>query len=106
MNTIEYVSSLLEQAITEVGGRAHLYDQPDGEESMPKVVSLFNTLYDADLTVEQGWTLMVLLKLVRASNGDFKQDNYVDAAAYIAFAGKAGNDATLPDRGELPVDSH
>jgi len=84
---------ILEQAITEIGGRATTYDQPDGEESMPKVIALFNRLYDKDLTVEQGWMLMVLLKAVRSSNGDFKLDNYVDLAAYAAFAGKAARDS-------------
>ncbi|RLC97980.1 MAG: hypothetical protein DRI46_12110 [Chloroflexi bacterium] len=90
--TIEQVTSILEQAIEEVGGRAALYDQPDGEESMPKVVKLFNTLYGKDLTVEQGWMIMVLLKAVRSANGDYKRDNYVDLAAYAAFAGKAASD--------------
>lgn len=92
LSTIEQVTKILEQAVTEIGGRATLYDQPDGEESMPKVIRMFNALYQTNLTVEQGWMLMVLLKAVRSANGDFKLDNYVDLAAYAAFAGKAASD--------------
>lgn len=91
--TISQVTEILDTAVREIGGRATLYDQPDGEESMPKVVALFNRLYDENLTVEQGWMFMVLLKSVRSSNGNFKMDNYVDLAAYAAFAGKAARDA-------------
>lgn len=90
--TIEQVTAILDQAATEVGGRATLYDQPDGEESMPKVIRLFNDLYGTNLNPEQGWMFMVLLKSVRSSNGEFKLDNYVDLAAYAAFAGKAARD--------------
>ena len=89
---IEVVTNILNQAATEVGGRAHTYDKPDGEESMPKVVALFNLLYGKDLTVEQGWMMMVLLKAVRSCQGGLKVDNYVDLAAYAAFAGKAAMD--------------
>ncbi|RLA60168.1 MAG: hypothetical protein DRQ89_13180 [Epsilonproteobacteria bacterium] len=93
---MEQVTAILEQAITEIGGRAALYDQPDGEESMPKVIRMFNTLYGRDLTVEEGWMMMVLLKAVRSANGDYKRDNYVDLAAYAAFAGKAARDDSSP----------
>lgn len=92
--TIEAVHAILQQAMDEVGDRATLYDKPQGEESMPTVVKMFNTLYQTGLTVEQGWMFMTILKQVRSSNGDFKLDNYVDLAAYSAFAGKAAQDLT------------
>lgn len=91
-STIEVVHGILNQAIDEVGDRATLYDKPQGEESMPTVVKMFNTLYNTELTVEQGWMFMTILKQVRSSNGRFKMDNYVDLAAYSAFAGKAAQD--------------
>jgi hypothetical protein len=99
--TIEQVTMILEQAVTEIGGRATTYDQPDGEESMPKVIALFNRLYGTDLTAEQGWMFMVLLKAVRSSNGAFKLDNYVDLAAYAAFAGKAARDQSASTKPRL-----
>ncbi len=91
-STIGYVSGVLEQAAEEVGGRATTYDSPQGEESMPKTVQMFNALYDKDLTPEQGWQFMAILKMVRSSQGEFKRDNYVDEAAYAAFACKAAQD--------------
>jgi hypothetical protein len=87
--TIQIVAGVLNQAIDEVGGRADTYDSPEGEESMPKTVALFNRLYGTAITVEQGWQFMALLKMVRSSQGNFKRDNYVDQAAYSAFACKA-----------------
>lgn len=90
--TIEIVHGILDQAAREVGDRADSYDQPQGEESMPKVVALFNVLYDCNMSVEQGWMFMTLLKQVRATAGNYKRDNYVDLAAYAAFAGKAAAD--------------
>ena len=91
-SAIGYVSGVLKQAAEEVGGRATTYDSPQGEESMPKTVQMFNALYDKDLTPEQGWQFMAILKMVRSSQGEFKRDNYVDEAAYAAFACKAAQD--------------
>ena len=88
-STIQIVHEVLEQAMSEVGDRSLTYDKPQGEESMPKVVSLFNELFGTNLTVEQGWMFMVILKAVRTSQGNFRRDNYVDMAAYAAFAAKA-----------------
>ena len=62
--------------------RAKLRDAAQGERSMGKTVKLFNALYDLNLTEEQGWCFMVLLKLVRASQGKFHLDDYQDQACY------------------------
>ena len=91
-SAVDYVTDVLEQAAEEVGGRATTYDSPQGEESMPKAVQMFNLLYGKDLTPEQGWQFMTILKMVRSSQGEFKRDNYVDEAAYAAFACKAAQD--------------
>lgn len=91
-STIEIVHSILDQAKHEVGDRADTYDQEEGEESMPRIVAMFNVLYGCNMSVEQGWMFMTLLKQVRSSQGSKKMDNYVDLAAYAAFAGKAASD--------------
>ena len=87
--TLEIVHGILDQAIKETGGRAVTYDSPQGEESMPKAVKVFNALFDKDLTVSEGWQFMSILKKVRSIQGEFKMDNHVDDCAYAAFAGKA-----------------
>lgn len=65
------------------------YDTPGGERSMGKTVEMFNTLFDKDLTEEQGWQFMSLLKKVRTTTGKFKADNYEDDTAYAALSGEA-----------------
>ncbi len=57
------------------------------ERSMGKVVKMFNDLTGHTLIEEEGWDFMILLKLVRASNG-YKADNFVDGAAYFSLAGE------------------
>jgi hypothetical protein len=53
---------------------------------MGKTVSMFNTLTGLEISEEQGWLFMACLKLVRCQQGEFKQDNYEDGAAYFALA--------------------
>lgn len=67
--------------------RESMYDKPGGERSIPAAVSAFiaitgNGAMDTD---ERGWLFMILLKLVRCQQGNFKLDNYEDAAAYCAL---------------------
>jgi len=70
--------------------RGKQYDaQKTGERGMSKVVTAFNALEGTALTEEQGWRFMVMLKLMRASQGAPHKDNYVDGANYFALAGEA-----------------
>lgn len=84
MKAVEF----LQQAQSEMFGRAVTYDCPDGERSMGKTVALFNALTGHSLTEQQGWKFMVCLKLVRSEQGDYRADNYVDGAAYFSLAGE------------------
>lgn len=86
---------ILNQAIEAQRDRASTYDSPAGERSMGKTVAMFNILHGFDLTEEQGWQFMELLKMVRSSQGDFKLDNYVDGSSYASLAG----DAAYQERG-------
>ena len=81
---------ILNEAMAAMAERGQSYDtNGDGvERSMGKVVDMFNTLTGHELTEEQGWDFMILLKLVRASQG-YKADNYVDGSAYFSLAGEA-----------------
>jgi len=100
--------------------RAATYDKPTGERSMAATVGAFKCVSGVDMTEEQGWLFMGLLKMVRSQQGEFKADNYEDEAAYAAlrgecaFAARSG-DAVSPvadadadgwikwDGGECPV---
>lgn len=87
-------ANILQDAIDAMSERGKSYDT-DGkgvERSMDKVVAMFNTLTGHALTTEQGWDFMILLKLVRASQG-YKHDNYIDGSAYFGLAGEAASEA-------------
>lgn len=68
--------------------RATTYDNAQGERSIPLVIELFNKIRGKDLTPADGWLIQVLLKIVRANQGDFKLDNFEDLAAYAALWGE------------------
>lgn len=79
----------LEKAAAHLKDRASLRDTPQGERSMAKTVAAFNAIYGFNLTETQGWQFMVLLKIVRGSQGEFVADDFEDQAAYSALAGES-----------------
>lgn len=80
---------ILKAAATHMEDRAKLYDKPEGERSMPPTVAAFNAVTGHNLTEEQGWLFMELLKCVRAEHNGYRSDNYEDGAAYVALKGEA-----------------
>ena len=79
---------ILADAAGHLSDRARTYDAPGGERSMQKTVDAFRCVTGVDMTTEQGWLFMALLKAVRSQQGGFKLDNYEDGAAYFALAGE------------------
>lgn len=79
---------ILIKAAGHLADRAKTYDKPEGERSMRKTVDMFNVLTGGELTEEEGWMFMVLLKMVRSQQGEHRADNYEDGAAYFALAGE------------------
>lgn len=80
-------------------------DQPGGERSMADVVIAFNTLTSLQLSEQQGWLFMALVKIKRSQSGRADHDHYVDGANYIALAGEAALRAatTQPGAGSTPA---
>ena len=81
--------SILEAGAQHMRDRAATYDAPSGERSMEKTVTMFNALTGHGLTETEGWHFMQILKMVRASQGDYRADNFEDGAAYAALAGES-----------------
>lgn len=85
-----------------IDARAAARDLASGERSMACAVDMFNAWRrphtgTGDLSEADGWVFMALLKLARARGGDYRRDDYVDGAAYIALAGEcAQRDAEFP----------
>jgi hypothetical protein len=79
----------LNAAQKEMRDRSATYDAPKGERSMGKTVVAFNALTGHNLTEQQGWQFMELLKIARSNQGKYRADCFVDGAAYAALAGEA-----------------
>jgi ketol-acid reductoisomerase len=81
---------ILQAAHAHMQERAATYDKA-GERSMGKTIVAFNAITGYDLTEEQGWLLMGLLKMVRSQQGAYRSDNYEDEAAYAALRGECAS---------------
>lgn len=81
---------ILNEAVSIMAERGKSCDKSGGEaeRSMPKIVDMFNALTGHELTPEQGWKFMCCLKLARSEQGEYREDNYLDGAAYMALAGE------------------
>lgn len=84
-------NEFLESGLAHMQDRAATYDKSAGERSMEATVKAFRAVTGNGYITceEQGWLFMVLLKLVRSQQGDFRADNYEDAAAYCGLQGEA-----------------
>lgn len=79
---------LLETAAKTLKERAAERDT-DKERAMLKTVTMVNAMYpELNMTESQGWAFMLFLKFARASQGNFRADDYVDAASYAALLGE------------------
>lgn len=81
-------ASILTAALGHMEDRAKTYDAPGGERSMGKTVAAFNTITSHNLTEEQGWLFMEILKQVRSQQGNYRADSYEDLVAYAALRGE------------------
>ena len=89
INPLPTAQHFLEAAKGYLGARAATYDKPTGERSMERTINAFAALTDIQLTEEQGWLFMEVLKQVRSLQGKFKADSYEDLAGYAALRGEA-----------------
>lgn len=70
--------------------RAAEYDSPQGERSIPAVVTAFNAITGHGLTEAEGWLMLTILKQVRLfSSPTFHRDSAVDGVAYAALTAEA-----------------
>lgn len=92
---------ILEAGLGHMKDRSATYDKPAGERSMGATVDAFRAITGHDLTEEQGWLFMGLLKMVRSQQGGFRADNYEDLAAYAGLQGEAAwAERANPDFGQ------
>ena len=66
------------------------------ERAMARTVALFNIAFpENQITESQGWAFMVFLKMSRSVGGNFRPDDFVDMAAYIALWGECEQEQFL-----------
>ncbi len=82
-------AEILRAGLGHMEDRAATYDKPAGERSMAATVRAFAATTGIELTEEQGWHFMALLKLVRSQQGGLRMDSYEDGAAYFGLMGEA-----------------
>ena len=63
---------------------------------MSATVEAFGAITGVDMTEEQGWLFMAVLKAVRSQQGGYRADSYEDGAAYFALAGEAAYVDRMP----------
>lgn len=82
-------AQLLQLSADTLTERGKQYDSSGAnkERSMGAVVKSFNTIYGTNLTEQQGWNFMVLLKMKRGADKPHK-DSALDMIAYAALAGE------------------
>ena len=88
--TVAVPVAMLNKAAAAIGDRASERDQ-ESERSMATCVSAFNAMYGHSLSETEGWMFMVMLKMSRAKQGSYQEDDYVDMAAYSALAGESAS---------------
>lgn len=76
------IEAILNEVKDAVNERGQERDLPDGERTIPRCVKAFNAICGHNLTNEQGWIFMQLLKICRMSQGSFKRDDYIDNLGY------------------------
>jgi len=95
----------LQAGLGHMQDRAATYDKPTGERSMAATVGAFKCVSGVEMTEEQGWLFMGLLKMVRSQQGAFKADNYEDEAAYAALRGECAFSARATVKESLTVET-
>lgn len=82
--------ALLKQAADTMEQRGKQYDSPEGERSMGRAVTAFNSITGRDLSEAEGWLLLQILKDVRQwQRPDYHEDSGVDCVAYAALKAEA-----------------
>ena len=79
------VYEILQKVMNIVKERGVERDLKEGERSMKRCVLAFNALTGKELTESQGWLFMLVLKLSRASTGNFSLDHRLDTIGYAAL---------------------
>lgn len=89
--SLEPAVGFLGEAQEQMNARAKLRDTPGGERTAKKIAEVFNAITGHNLTEEDSWTFLIVLKMVRARAGKYNRDDFVDLAAYSSLMGESAS---------------
>ena len=85
MTNNERIEFVIDDVKKTIVNRGVERDLDDGERTIPRAVVAFNSITGNDLSAEDGWLFMQILKMCRSKQGEFKYDDYRDGVGYAAL---------------------
>jgi hypothetical protein len=85
MTNNERIEFVIDDVKKTIVSRGVERDLDDGERTIPRAVVAFNSITGNELSAEDGWLFMQILKMCRSKQGEFKYDDYRDGVGYAAL---------------------
>ena len=85
MTNQERIKFVIDDVAKTIMDRGEERDLDDGERTIPRCVIAFNAITGNELSAEDGWLFMQILKMCRSKQGGFKYDDYRDGVGYAAL---------------------
>jgi len=95
-NAEKYAEKLLLEGAELVTGRRNR-SHGDAQVNADRLAALWSALLGHHITPSQAFTMLVLLKAMRAGQGIFNADDFRDMAGYAALAGGVYRASDQPD---------
>lgn len=85
MTNNDRIEWVIKDAQDTIIGRGKERDLEDGERTIPRCVTAFNSVTGHKLTNTDGWLFMQILKMCRSTQGAYKYDDFRDGIGYAAL---------------------
>ena len=79
------IAWILDDVERTISDRGKERDLESGERTIPRCVAAFNAITGSNLSNEDGWLFMEVLKMCRSKQGSFKYDDYRDGIGYAVL---------------------
>jgi hypothetical protein len=100
MSAADYLVSA--DAVMRQRGKSYDKNQQKKERSMEQIVKAFNAVTGLQLTVEQGWNFMMVVKMVRLNNSpNWHSDSAIDLIAYGSLLAESGGSKSVQEATKL-----
>ena len=93
----ERIEEIIDDVKKTISDRGKERDMEDGERTIPRCVTAFNSITGYTLSNEDGWLFMQLLKMCRSAQGAYKYDDFRDGIGYAALRAEEAQMAHADD---------